>query len=76
MPQPIERNEVFAGLKVVERISHAHYSAKCYRCKGSVTVAGKSLRLKRGLECVRCFPPRKLPRPAVVWDRGLPSVAA
>jgi DNA-directed RNA polymerase subunit RPC12/RpoP len=75
MPQPIERNEVFAGLKVVKRIGHAHYSAKCYRCKRSVTVAARSLRLKRNLDCPHCFP-RKVPLPQVSYDRGLPSVAA
>ncbi len=47
MPQPIERNEVFGGVKVVERVDHAHYAAKCWRCKRDIIVSARSLRRKK-----------------------------
>jgi hypothetical protein len=78
MPQPIERNEIIAGLRVIERVSHSHYSAKCRKCKRSITVAARSLRIKRSIECRQCFPARKVPGLRVYYDnhRGWPEVQA
>lgn len=77
MPEPFERGNVIAGLKVVARVDHAHYRCVCYRCKRYTIVAARSLQRKRGVDCPHCFTPRKYPKPAPVRDRkGWLSVLA
>ena len=73
MPQPIEAGEQFGRLKVLARAPHG-YLCNCTRCKGSVVVAAKSLRLKHAdVDCRLCFPARRQPRPVVVYSkRGYP----
>ena len=75
MPQPIDVGEKFGRLKVLARAPRG-YLCNCTRCKGNVTVAGRSLRLRHAdVDCRLCFPPRRQPSPAIVRNpRGWLSV--
>lgn len=76
MPQPIEKNEVVASLRVAGRVKHERYRCSCYRCKRSVTVAGRSLRRKK-VNCPRCYPNREAQPSQVFYTlRGWPTVNA
>jgi hypothetical protein len=82
MPAPYEKGDIVGRLRVVSRTKkHAHYQAVCWRCRGTVTIAARSLRLKHeAVNCARCFPPKRQPHPVIVRNgRGwteLQEVAA
>jgi hypothetical protein len=75
MPEPIELNHKVASLRISKRERHSLYHCVCWKCRGTVTVSASSIHRKR-VNCRRCFPDLGGARPVVVYDRGLPSVAA
>jgi recombinational DNA repair protein (RecF pathway) len=77
MPEPFERGDVIASLRVIRSEKHGQYFARCYRCRRAVTVAGSSLRRKQ-CGCQRCYPNHTAPRLRVYYDnhRGWPEVQA
>src|ERR1700751_3323524 len=69
MPQPIETGEKFGRLQVVQHVKGSSYGCRCARCKHTVTVAARSLRLKNDdVNCQRCFPRSRQPRPVIVYS--------
>ena len=68
MPQPFERNDVIASLKIVRRAKGSLYTCRCYVCKRLTTVAASSLRRKK-VDCRTCFPKRRQPRHEVVFSK-------
>ena len=76
MPEPIERELKVAGLRVLWRHRRrGHFVCVCWKCRRDSIVAAKSLRLKK-CGCRHCYPNYRAARPVVVYERGLPSVAA
>jgi hypothetical protein len=69
MPQPIEAGEKFGRLQVVQPVKGCSYGCRCARCKFTVIVAARSLRLRHDdVNCQRCFPRSRQPRRHVFYD--------
>jgi hypothetical protein len=68
VPQPFEEGEVIGRMRVVESVRRG-YRCVCIRCTRDGVVAARSLRIKHGVDCARCFPPRRQPSPVVVYSR-------
>jgi hypothetical protein len=77
LPEPFEKGDYVAGLRVVSRERHEQFKCHCTRCKKNSIIAARSLRLRKAA-CQRCFPLHKTPRPRVYYDnhRGWLEVQA
>jgi hypothetical protein len=67
MPEPFDQGAVIGRMRVVESVTRG-YHCICTRCKRDRVVAGRSLRIKHDVDYVRCFPPKKSPKPVVVYS--------
>jgi hypothetical protein len=70
MPEPFEKGDYVAGLRVVSRERHAQYKCRCTRCKKNSIFAGRSMRLRKAA-CQRCFPLHKSPKPEVIYTKHM-----
>jgi hypothetical protein len=70
MPEPFEKGDYVAGLRVVSRERHAQYKCRCTRCKKNSIFAARSMRLRKSA-CQRCFPLHKSPKPEVIYTKHM-----